>query len=88
MAAGQGCQMVYFHTKNPNLGIHILEVLGIENVGMSAGSLECFTVIWYTLCPFGNFGVIWYIPSIKNLATLSKERIGSRRPIYYIRRFF
>jgi hypothetical protein len=43
---GQGCQMVCFHTKNPNFG-YILEDLGLENIGMLAGHLEFFTVIWY-----------------------------------------
>jgi hypothetical protein len=31
----QGCQVqVYFHTKNPNLGIGILEIIGKKNVGI------------------------------------------------------
>jgi hypothetical protein len=42
----QGCQMVYIKTKNPNLGIHILEGLGIENFGIFYGRL---VQLW----PFG-----------------------------------
>jgi hypothetical protein len=36
----QGCQMVYFHTQNPNLGRYILEGLGMENVWTCYGHLE------------------------------------------------
>jgi hypothetical protein len=75
----QGCQMVYFQTKNPNLGIFWW-------------ALECkmllyFMTIWNILRPFGiiygrfgicslwSFGVFfpfWYIWTKKNLATLDR----------------
>jgi hypothetical protein len=51
---GQGC-MVYVHTENPTLDVHIFEGIEIDNV------------VWCILCPFGNFHallvyfvVIWY----------------------------
>jgi hypothetical protein len=37
----QGCQMVYFQTKNPDLG-KFLEVYAIEDVGILYGRLVCF----------------------------------------------
>jgi hypothetical protein len=43
--------MVYFHTKNPNLGMYILEGLGMGIVGI-------FTAFWNKKCPFGYFLVI------------------------------
>jgi hypothetical protein len=46
----QGCQMVQFQTKNPNLGIHILECLAIKN-----SRSRYFTGIIYILWPFGIF---------------------------------
>jgi hypothetical protein len=37
----QGCQVqVYFHTKNPNLGIGILEIIGKKNVGIFYANFE------------------------------------------------
>jgi hypothetical protein len=51
--------MVYFHTKNPKLGVHILEDLGMGNVVVYFGRLEYFTTIGYILWAFGNFVVIW-----------------------------
>jgi hypothetical protein len=33
----------------------------MENAGIFYGHLEYFTVIWYSLWPFGNVVVIWYI---------------------------
>jgi hypothetical protein len=41
----QGCQMVHFHTKNPNVSI-FYHGLGMENVGVSFGHLETIPVIW------------------------------------------
>jgi hypothetical protein len=71
-----GCQMVYFQTKNPNLG-HILE-------GLAMVMLVYFMSIWSIFRPFVifddtlvDFVVIWYIFSVlvnftaKNLATLA-----------------
>jgi hypothetical protein len=31
---------MYFHSKNPDLGIHILESLGMKNAGKLYGHLE------------------------------------------------
>jgi hypothetical protein len=69
----QGCQMVFFQTKNPNLG-KFWRVLQLK-------LLVYFMAIWYSLRPFaifyGNwvyFLVIWYILScfgMLYLATLS-----------------
>jgi hypothetical protein len=54
----QGCQMAYFQTKPSNLGIRILEGLGIN----------FFITIWYSMWPFAllschllYFVVICYI---------------------------
>jgi hypothetical protein len=38
----QGCQMLYFHTKNPNFGIYLVG-LGIINSGIFYAYLEYFT---------------------------------------------
>jgi hypothetical protein len=72
----QGCQMVYFKTKNHNLGV-FLEGLGMESVGIYYALLVYCTAIWYTyLGSFCIFVVIWYIFPVllcftqKNLATL------------------
>jgi hypothetical protein len=73
----QDCQIVYFKTKNPNLGVYWR-------------ALECkmfvyFTAIWYNLLSLGiiyvwSFGIVsghlvyfsllWYVWTKKNLATL------------------
>jgi hypothetical protein len=42
----QGCQMVYFHTKNPNFG-YTLAGLGMDNVVTFYGQSDNFTAIWY-----------------------------------------
>jgi hypothetical protein len=47
----QGCQMVYFRTKNPNLCI--LEGPRMENAGLFFGHLVYFWAIWYIFWPFG-----------------------------------
>jgi hypothetical protein len=60
MQTNQGCQMVCFQTKNPNLG-KFLEGLRMENADVFDGHLEYFTVIWYILWPFGNVVVFRYI---------------------------
>jgi hypothetical protein len=64
----QGCQMVYFQTKNPNVG-KFWSVLGrLENVGIFYGHLEYFVNIWDMVSQLGTFCVhlvycvfIWYI---------------------------
>jgi hypothetical protein len=48
--AVQGCQMVFFQTKNPTLGKFFVG-LAMEDVGI-------FMAVWYTLRPFGIFLVI------------------------------
>jgi hypothetical protein len=66
----QGCQMVYFQTKNPNLGTFWR-------------ALECnFVIIWNILWPFGiiygrsvQLVVIWYIFLI--LGCLHQEKSGN-----------
>jgi hypothetical protein len=40
----QGCQMVYFQTKNPNLGI--FGGFGMGNVGIFSGHLDYFKAKW------------------------------------------
>jgi hypothetical protein len=61
----QGCQMVYFQTKNPNLGkfwrvlqwkmlVYFFTIWSIlRPIGIFYGHLVYFVVIWYTLPHFG-----------------------------------
>jgi hypothetical protein len=42
----QGCQMVYLHTKNFNLGIHTLQGLGMENFGIATVFFKNFVVTY------------------------------------------
>jgi hypothetical protein len=65
----QGCQMVYFKTKNPNLGTFWWALEWKVLVYLKA--------IWYNLWPFGivcsHFGVVFlflHVETKKNLATL------------------
>jgi hypothetical protein len=61
--------MVHFHAKLPNLGMHILEGLGMENVGIFYCYIfRIFTDIWHILWSIGtfcgqlvHFVVNWYI---------------------------
>jgi hypothetical protein len=55
----QGCQMVCFQTKNPNLGK--IWTAFKENVGMFYGHLEYIAAIGCILWPFGNLVAIWSI---------------------------
>jgi hypothetical protein len=71
---GQGCQMVYFQTKNRNLG-KLWRVLRWK-------MLVYFTAIWYVLWSFGifyghlvYFVVIWYI--FPRFGTLYQEKSGN-----------
>jgi hypothetical protein len=67
-----GCQVVYFHTKNPNLGIFWR--------GLDWKMLVYFTTLWnillglfygrYSLWSFAIFFLFWYVWTNKNLATL------------------
>jgi hypothetical protein len=70
----QGCQMVYFQTKNPNVG-KIWRALEWK-------MLQYFMTIWNILHPFGImyglwewFVVIWYIFYI--LVCLDQEKSGN-----------
>jgi hypothetical protein len=54
LAPDQGCQMVYFHTKNQISGI--LGGPWKEILGIFYGQLEHFTAVWYI-----PIVVIWYI---------------------------
>jgi hypothetical protein len=49
--------MVYFHTKNPNLGV----CFGMENAGRFYCHSLYFTVIWKFYVPLEYFVVHWYI---------------------------
>jgi hypothetical protein len=54
IVSSQGCQMVYFHTKNPDLGIFWW--------ALECEMLVCFTTIWNSILTFVlYFMVIWYI---------------------------
>jgi hypothetical protein len=65
----QGCQMVSFQTKNPNLGkfwrvldwkmlIYFMAIWNVlQTFGMFYRHLECFTDIWNVLQTFGIFCV-------------------------------
>jgi hypothetical protein len=54
----QGCQMVYFQTKNLNLGVFLMG-LSMENVGTFRIDLEYFEAMWNILGLFANFVFIW-----------------------------
>jgi hypothetical protein len=83
----QGCQMVYFQTKNPNLGkfwralnwTMVIYFMAIWN-GIFFYHLVHFVFIWYIL---GSFVFIWYhFPVLvsctkKNLATLLLRHVPS-----------
>jgi hypothetical protein len=55
----QGCQVVCFQTKQPNLG-KFCRALKRKKVGIFYGQLEYITAFWYILWPFGNLVAIWY----------------------------
>jgi hypothetical protein len=52
--SNQGCQMVYFQTKNPNFG-KFWRALDWEMLYIFYGNLECFTDNWDVLWSFGTF---------------------------------
>jgi hypothetical protein len=72
--------MVYFQTKNPNLG-KILEGLRIDNIGKFYAHLEYAMSIWYTLWSIGNFVEIWCI--FDRFGTLCVEKSGSPAPMHF-----
>jgi hypothetical protein len=49
---------------------HILERLGLKNVGIFHRHLEYFTAIWYILLPFGVTIRLAHCRTTKDLATL------------------
>jgi hypothetical protein len=52
--------MVYFQTKNPNLGKFCVG-LGLEKVGKFYSHLDNMIAILYFLCPLSNLAANWYI---------------------------
>jgi hypothetical protein len=71
----QGCQMVCFQTKNPNLG-KFWSALDLENVYVFYAQMEYFSEIWEVYGHLVHFVSFWYIFPFfvsctrKNLATL------------------
>jgi hypothetical protein len=70
----QGCQMVYFQTKNPNLGNYWS--------ALDWNTLVYFTAVWSTLRIFGilfgdlvHFVFIWYIFS--SFGIMQQEKSGN-----------
>jgi hypothetical protein len=87
--------MVYFQTKNPNLGnfwsaldwnmlVYVMAVWNISKAfGLPFGHLVDFVFIWYILCSFGTFCVhLVHFSSCsrKNLATPTANAMHLRRP--------
>jgi hypothetical protein len=71
----QGCQMVYFYTKNTSLCIfrRALEwkmLVYFMNIQIIHGHLAYFMAIWYSLWSFGIFFPVLVYLDRKNLATL------------------
>jgi hypothetical protein len=72
----QGCQMVSFQTKNPNLDKFwraldrkmLMYFMTIWNI---LQTLRYFMTIWYTLYSFGTFFPVLVSCNKKNLATLA-----------------
>jgi hypothetical protein len=61
LSVEQGCQMVYFQTKNCNLGK--FRKVCKENIGIFYGHFSLFTAIWNILWTFGIFcGNLVYFP--------------------------
>jgi hypothetical protein len=59
----QGCQMVSFQTKNPNLGKVWRALDGkmlLYGIGILYRYLRYFMTIWYILCSFGTVFRFWY----------------------------
>jgi hypothetical protein len=67
MILEQGCQMVCFQTKNPNLGKFLRAI--------EWKLLVYFMVIWLIIWPFGNVVVIWYI--FPRFGILCQEKSGN-----------
>jgi hypothetical protein len=69
-AAGQGCQMAYFKTKNRFLGKFLM-----EDVGMFHGHLVLLKSIWYILWPFGKCN--GYLVYFSHFGMLYPEKSGN-----------
>jgi hypothetical protein len=54
----QGCQMVYFLTKRPNLGKFWRALEWKRFVYIFYDHLECITAVWYILWPYGTLVAI------------------------------
>jgi glyoxylate utilization-related uncharacterized protein len=72
----QGCQMVYFETKNTNFGMYILEGLGLEIFGVFHGHFVFLLPYSGQLGAFcGHLGTfpIFVRCTDKDLATLGQS---------------
>jgi hypothetical protein len=65
----QGCQMVYFQTKNPNLGKFWSALQWNMLVNFIAIHMY-FTAVWYILWPFWSIFPVLVCCTKKNLATM------------------
>jgi energy-coupling factor transporter transmembrane protein EcfT len=57
----RGCQMVYFHTKNPTIPLWVfLESLGMENISIFLAIWNTLCkAIWYSYVVYGHFVILW-----------------------------
>jgi hypothetical protein len=68
----QGCQMVCFQIKNPNLGKFWRAFV---NIGIFYDHLEYFIAIWYNFWPFGIvYGQLVYFPQF---VCLDQDKSGN-----------
>jgi hypothetical protein len=73
--AQQGCQMVYFQTKNPNLGKFWMALIS-EKVGILYGRLEYDTAnLYFYGNMYGNLVAIWHI--LPYFGKLCQEKSGN-----------
>jgi hypothetical protein len=72
--------MVYFQTKNPNLGKFWRASDWKVLINVFYGHLAHFMTIWYVLCSFGTFFLFLVLCAKKNLATLvsNESPVGGR----------
>jgi hypothetical protein len=74
--------MVYFQTKNPDLGKFwmalewkmLVYFMTIWDILGPLGIIYCH-LVWYSLWSFGTFFPFWYVWNTKNLATLALTQI-------------
>jgi hypothetical protein len=74
----QGCQLVYFHTKNPNLGIFWRALEWNLLVYVFYDHWEYFASIWNILWPFGV--VCGHLLSFFSFGCLDQEKSGNPGP--------